>query len=366
MHIGLHSSWVDVHGDSVHAIVSPEPLVGTFHALTAPVEELHDVAQVDDVAVGLSVDSLFLLQRVEVDRTLPACEECTVADRNSYTAFVRSDDTDISAKLLGDVSVILLIADGVQNVLSGLVVDQLQLTSLLVEACNLSVDAVVHSIELVVVEGTLAVVDGASVQIFGQSGLVVLVSRVVCNVLVIQMVVSTISVTCSITCSDRVLLAVLSCDFDVLRNEVILISICDLRSIALECGSDRVIEVVDVATVDRLVNIVDDCAPAVVSTSCLVVPVVVDLLFQSDSCVGLTSQVGCNLHVDVLILSNLSTDYSLLQNIAEVACSFNRSSLCVVCQILNFLRRQSPCPSVVGGTQCICRVEEVTQLILSI
>ena len=260
---------------------------------------------------------------------------------------------------------ILLIADGVQNVLSGLVVDQLQLTSLLVEACNLSVVAVVHSIELVVVESTLAVVDGASVQIFGQSGLVVLVN-VVCNVLVIQMVVSTISVTCSITCSDCVLLAVLSSDLDVLRNEVILISICDLRSIALECGSDRVVEEVDVATVDRLVNIVDNCAPAVVSTSGLVVPVVVDLLFQSDSCVGLTSQVGCNLHVDVLVLSNLSTNYSVLQNIAEVACSFNRSSLCVVCQILNFLRRQSPCPSVVGGTQCICRVEEVTQLILSI
>ena len=143
MHIGLHSSWVDVHGDSVHAIVSPEPLVLTFHAYTAPVEELHNVAQVDDVAVGLSVNSCLLLQRVEVDRTLPACEECTVANRNSYAAVVRSDDTNIGAELLGDVSVILLIADGVQNVLSGLVVDQLQLTSLLVEACNLSVVALV-------------------------------------------------------------------------------------------------------------------------------------------------------------------------------------------------------------------------------
>ena len=261
---------------------------------------------------------------------------------------------------------ILLIADGVQNVLSGLIVFQLQLTSLLVESSNLRILTIVLSIELVVVEGTLAVVDSASVQIINQSSLVVLIS-VISNVLVVQMVVSTISVTCSITCSDRVLLAVLSCDLDVLRNEVILVGILlDLRSIALECGSDRVVEAVDVATVDRLVNIVDNCAPAVVSTSGLVVPVVVDLLFQSDSCVGLTSEIRGHLHVNVLIRSNLGTNYSLLQYITEVTSNSNRSCLCVVCQFLNFLRRQSPCPSVVGGTHCVSRVEEVTQLSLSI
>ena len=74
VHIGENLLRIEAELDLVDVVVTPEPLVSTFHVTvnrTAPVEECEVVIYADELTVVLSILNRSRVSSNEVDRTLP-------------------------------------------------------------------------------------------------------------------------------------------------------------------------------------------------------------------------------------------------------------------------------------------------------
>jgi hypothetical protein len=80
MHVGPNIVRIHVNTDTLDIVVTPEPPVIVIHVtlmclITTPVEELQVVEQIDRVLTCVSIQSSRNLSQIEVDRTLPRCDE---------------------------------------------------------------------------------------------------------------------------------------------------------------------------------------------------------------------------------------------------------------------------------------------------
>ena len=162
---------------------------------------------------------------------------------------------------------------------------------------------------------------------------------------------------------DGVFLAILSGNFNILRNEVVLVlQIARSSLVADECLGNAVVERVGITTADRLVDIVYNGRLATISTRYGVKPVVANLLGEGNRGVLLTCEVHGNLDIDVLVRSDLRTYDSLLEVVAEVTSHGHRILGLVVGQLLDLFLRKCPFPSVVGCTLAVCNISEISKL----
>ena len=366
VHVGQYIRWSNIYCDCLYIVVCPEPSVLAPHvtiSFTTPVKHLQDVDEVDSVTVGVSINHLLLFSSLQVDRTLPACEVNTLSNLLSETTLSRSYDSHPSAHLSCDVLVTLCITNCVQYLLAEVVVDQRNLTSCLVQCCNLLVNTITLSIELIVCECTLSciVVDCTLFKSLVKCSLVpnVLVSYWSCYVLAVQLVVCNISSTA--LRSYGISLTVLSNYRCSLRSEVVLVTVCETSlDVLYQSRTDTTVDSNNVTTVSRLLNVKNEClgiSTCYVWSTIKLEPVVLVLGSECNRTYNVTCQVIRQLDIDVLVLSTATLD-SL---VTYITCNVNWELCLVVCQSLNFVSSKSPSKHVVCCTLRVAIVLSKTE-----
>ena len=178
MHVGHHLAGLSVHYDALHIVVSPQPLVLVIHLAlhgSTPIVQSDEAKSRDRVTIVHSIREVLALGE-HVDGALPADVEGRsigvslvlhiLSHVECNIAAVVTDNTNHSVEFTQNLSIVLLVADCIQDFLRDVVVGstpgEVHLTAgdVLVQCCNLSVSgssvvvAALYCIELVVVIDT--------------------------------------------------------------------------------------------------------------------------------------------------------------------------------------------------------------------
>ena len=226
----LNVSRCSIDRNRLHIVVTPEPEVVTPHITlvsyttclrnsssipTTPVVQLEEIKSVDNVTIGVSIDTWFCSNINQVDWTLPRCQEDTILNKLSYTTSVLSYNTYPRAELLLDISIRRLITNRIQYSLCCCILIQCNLTGSRIQCSNERITITLYCIEINILESTICVVNSTTLKSFLQLSLAEYV-RVASDILAEQLVPLGISSTA--LWSDCI-----TTNYNRLRNEVILV-----------------------------------------------------------------------------------------------------------------------------------------------